>query len=118
MAISNVRVQRRLKIRMRIRKRIRGTASKPRLSVYKSNTATYAQLIDDQLGRTLAAASSKKENQPHVKSMDKARQVGVTLAQQAMEKGIQEVVFDRSGYIYHGLVKAVAEGAREQGLKF
>jgi large subunit ribosomal protein L18 len=118
MPMNNLKAKRRLKIRMRIRKRIQGTAERPRLSVYKSNKATYAQLINDEQGHTLVASSSKVVGMQAGKPIDKARMVGEELAKQAIEKGIEEVVFDRSGYIYHGRVKALAEGARAQGLKF
>jgi len=116
--MNNLKAKRRLKIRMRIRKRIHGTADRPRLSVYKSNKVTYAQLINDEQGHTLLASSSKilavEGNTP----VEMARMVGEELAKQAITKGIEEIVFDRSGYIYHGRVKALAEGARAQGLKF
>lgn len=118
MSTNNFKTKRRLKIRMRIRKRIQGTVDRPRLSVYKSNTATYAQLINDEEGHTLVSSSSKLLNIEGGKPIDKARMVGEELARQALTKGIEEVVFDRSGYIYHGRVKALAEGARAQGLKF
>jgi large subunit ribosomal protein L18 len=116
--MNNLKAKRRLKIRMRIRKRIQGTAQRPRLSVYKSNKATYAQLINDEQGHTLVAFSSTLLNIEEGNPVDKARMVGEHLAKQAITKGIEEIVFDRSGYIYHGRVKALAEGARAQGLKF
>ena len=99
---SNARV----KIKYRIRRKISGAASKPRLSVFRSNSDIYAQLIDDNNGVTLASASSK------------GKMVGAAIATKAKELGIETVVFDRGGYIYHGRVKAVAEGAREGGLVF
>ncbi len=117
MAIKNKKAERRLKIRRRIRKTIQGTAAKPRLSVYKSNTCIYAQLIDDDKGQTLLAASSKVQGDQGV-DMEKAKKVGEDLAVRSLEKGITAVVFDRSGYLYHGRVKALAEGAKEKGLKF
>ena len=115
---ASIKIQRRTKIRLRIRKRIHGTATKPRLSVYKSNTNTYGQLIDDEKGHTLVASSSKKIATSPTKPVEKARLVGSEIAKQALEKGIKEIAFDRSGYIYHGRVKALAEGARLGGLKF
>ncbi|MBX2888216.1 MAG: 50S ribosomal protein L18 [Ferruginibacter sp.] len=110
----------RQKIRYRIRKKIFGTASKPRLSVFRSNTDIYVQLIDDATGTTLAAANSRQKDIVAQKSakMDKSKMVGEAIARKAGEIGIKEVVFDRGGYIYHGRVKAVAEGAREGGLQF
>src|ERR1700744_5308419 len=116
--MNNIKTKRRLKIRLRIRKRVQGTSDRPRLSVYKSNTTTYAQLINDEQGRTIAASSSKIISMEIGNPVDKARIVGEEVAKQAIEQGIEEIVFDRSGYIYHGRVKAVAEGARAQGLKF
>lgn len=117
MAIS--KDQRRLRIRRSIRKKISGTAESPRLSVYKSNKAIYAQLIDDISGHTLAQASSrdtdsKKENF----NIEDSKKVGLALAEKAKSEGIAQIVFDRSGYQYHGKIKALAEGAREGGLKF
>ncbi len=110
----------RQKIRYRIRKKIFGTASKPRLSVFRSNTDIYVQLIDDATGTTLAAANSRQKDIVAQKSakIDKSKMVGEAIARKAGEIGVKEVVFDRGGYIYHGRVKAVAEGAREGGLQF
>ena len=107
----------RQKIRYRIRKKISGTATKPRLSVFRSNTGIYAQIIDDVKGHTLAAASSKELGLTNG-NVDNAKQVGAKLAEKALAAGVSTVVFDRNGYLYHGRVKAVAEGAREGGLKF
>jgi len=106
-----------------IRKTISGTAQKPRLTVFRSLTNVYVQLIDDQNSVTLASASSLskeiKDEIQNVKSKaEKGKKVGELLAKKAIEKGISTVVFDRSGYRYHGRIKAVAEGAREGGLKF
>lgn len=109
---------RRLRIRQGIRKKIKGTAERPRLTVYKSNSAIYAQLIDDVKGHTLAAASSQELGKAQNINIEKSREVGKKLAEKARENGIETVVFDRNGYIYHGKVKALAEGAREGGLKF
>ena len=110
----------RTKIKYRIRKKISGVAAKPRLSVFRSNTDIYAQLIDDNNGVTLAAASSKQKDIQAQKApkTEKSKLVGAAIATKAKELGITTVVFDRGGYIYHGRVKAVAEGAREGGLVF
>ncbi len=109
---------RRLRIRQGIRKKIKGTAERPRLTVYKSNKAIYAQLIDDVKGHTLAAATSLEAGKSGNINIKKSREVGKKLAEKARQNGIEAVVFDRNGYIYHGKVKALAEGAREGGLKF
>jgi len=111
------KVVKRLKNRARVRKKVRGTVERPRLAVFKSTSHTYAQLIDDVAGRVLVAASTKSENQSK-KNLDASKAVGAALAKKAMEKNIKSVVFDRSGYVYHGRVKAVADGAREGGLNF
>lgn len=103
-------LSRRKRVHKRIRKNISGTAQRPRLSVYRSNKAIYAQLVDDVNGVTLAAASSKGLTEGS--KIDQAREVGKLVATRAIEAGIKEVVFDRSGYIYHGRIKALAEGAR------
>ncbi len=112
---KNKQALRRQRVRRRIRGKISGTAERPRLSVYRSNTAIYAQLIDDASGTTLASASSKGSEAVPV---DSGKQVGETLAERAKEAGVTRVVFDRNGYRYHGRVKAVAEGARSGGLQF
>ncbi len=108
------------KIRYRIRKKIAGTAVKPRLAVFRSNTEIYAQLIYDEGGQTLAAASSKEKDivAQKVNKTEKSKLVGASIARKATELGLKDVVFDRSGYLYHGRVKAVAEAAREAGLQF
>ena len=108
----------RQKIRYRIRKKISGGASRPRLSVFRSNSDIYAQLVDDDNGVTLAAASSREKDIKAQKApkIEKSKLVGPAIARKAGELGIKEVIFDRGGYIYHGRVKAVAEGARENGL--
>ncbi|MFT3981095.1 MAG: 50S ribosomal protein L18 [Ferruginibacter sp.] len=118
--MSNSKSTARQKIRYRIRKKVTGTSSKPRLSVFRSNTDIYAQLIDDNSGATIASASSKQKDISAQKApkSEKSKLVGEAIAKKATELGIKEVVFDRSGYIYHGRVKAVAEGAREAGLEF
>jgi large subunit ribosomal protein L18 len=109
--------KRRLKIRRGIRQKISGTKERPRLSVYKSNTGIYAQLIDDDSGHTMASASSKELGKAGI-TVTISRDVGKKLAEKAVASGIENVVFDRSGYLYHGRVKALADGAREGGLKF
>ena len=110
----------RVKIKYRIRKKISGASVKPRLSVFRSNSDIYAQLIDDNNGVTLAAASSRQKDIQAQKApkIEKSKLVGAAIAIKAKELGISTVVFDRGGYIYHGRVKAVAEGAREGGLVF
>lgn len=112
---KNKQQLRRQKVRRRIRGKISGTAERPRLSVFRSNNAIYAQLIDDTQGHTLASASSLGAEGTRVAVSQK---VGEQLAERAKEAGISSVVFDRNGYRYHGRVKAVAEGARSGGLQF
>lgn len=116
----NSKVSARQKIRYRIRKKISGSATKPRLSVFRSNTEIYVQLIDDLTGTTLASASSRQKDvaAQKVNKVEKSKLVGAAIAQKSVDLGIKDVVFDRSGYIYHGRIKAVAEGAREGGLLF
>ena len=111
--------RRRQTIRKRIRKKIKGTAEKPRLSVYRSNKDIYCQAIDDVGGVTLFAVSSRDNGieQTGTKT-EVAKRVGQALASEAQEKGVSTALFDRGGYLYHGRVKALAEGAREGGLKF
>ena len=108
---------RRLKIRRGIRIKIAGTSDRPRLSVFKSNKGVYAQLVDDSKGHTLAAANSI-ELGAKANNIDNSKQVGAKLAERAKAAGVDSVLFDRSGYQYHGKIKALAEGAREGGLKF
>jgi len=110
--------QKRTRIRLGIRKKLSGTATKPRLSVFKSNTGIYAQLIDDLTGHTLTQASSREINKDASANIDIAKAVGKAVAERAKSQGIEGVVFDRGGYRYHGRVKALAEGAREGGLNF
>lgn len=110
------KIERRIKIKTRIRGKISGTASRPRLSVFRSNKQIYAQLIDDLAGKTLAAASSKGIEDGSKSEI--AAKVGKTIAEKAMAAGISEVVFDRNGYLFHGRVKSLADAAREGGLKF
>jgi large subunit ribosomal protein L18 len=111
------KVKRRAKLRKAIRAKIFGTAQKPRLSVFRSNVFIYAQLIDDLNGLTLASASSAKMDKKGNK-VDQSNEVGKMLAEKAIAAGITSAVFDRGGYLFHGRVKSLAEGAREGGLKF
>lgn len=110
-------LDRRTRIKAHIRHKVSGTALKPRLTVFRSNTQIYAQLIDDVNGNTLASASSLGLKDK-VNKIEQAAKVGALLAKVAMEAGITEVVFDRNGYLYHGRVKQLADAAREAGLKF
>ena len=113
------KIERRTKIKMRVRKIVSGTADRPRMSVFRSNKEIYAQLIDDVAGRTLASASSFKNKA--VEKLSKSEQAGVVgkeVAAKAIKVGIDSVVFDRNGYLYHGRVKSLADGAREAGLIF
>jgi len=106
----------------RVRKKIRGTAERPRLNVFRSNKHIYAQIIDDASNRTIVSASTKSKDlekeASEAKKIEAAKKVGALIAKTALAKGVKLVVFDRSGYIYHGRVKALAEGAREGGLEF
>jgi large subunit ribosomal protein L18 len=110
--------QQRLRRRRRVRARIRGSAERPRLSVYRSNRGVFAQLIDDDAGRTLASVSWTEPELRKLDSMEQAKRVGQLLAERAKAAGIETCVFDRGGYRFHGRVAQVAEGAREGGLKF
>ena len=117
MALS--RTDRRNRIRRRIRKVSFGTSARPRLSVFRSNKEIYAQIIDDNQGKTLVAASSKDKGVDSKGSKSEiATQIGKAIAEKAKEAGIEAVAFDRGGYLYHGRIKSLAEGAREAGLKF
>lgn len=110
---------RRKRIKFRVRKVVSGQPGQPRLSVFRSNKQIYAQLIDDVAGVTLASASSRsKDFNAEGSKSDVAKEVGKLLATKAKEAGIEKVVFDRNGYLYHGRIKSLAEGAREGGLKF
>ena len=115
--MSITKSERRKRIQMRIRKKISGSAERPRVAVFRSNTQIYAQIIDDAAGKTLVASSSlelkSKGNKTEI-----ATQVGKALAAKAKEAGLANVVFDRGGYLFHGRVKALADGAREGGLNF
>ena len=121
-ATNNKRLAR-YKRKVRIRQRIKGTADKPRLSVFRSAKHITAQVIDDTVGQTVAAASSlekevRGQETPFENKSAQATFIGKLIAERAQEKGVKEVVFDRNGFLYHGRVKALSEGAREAGLKF
>lgn len=115
MALS--KTQKRLKVKRRVRKSIFGTAERPRLSVFRSNKEIYAQLIDDNAGVTLAQSSSRDKSVSGTK-IEQAATVGKNIAEKAKANNIETIVFDRNGYVYHGRIKALADGAREGGLKF
>jgi large subunit ribosomal protein L18 len=117
---TSIKIVKRQKIKFRLRKKIKGTAVKPRLSIFRSNTAIYAQLINDVDAVTICAASSRDKDVAAIKGTksDKSKMVGEAIGKKASSLGITSCIFDRSGYIYHGRVKAVAEGAREAGLNF
>ncbi|MEO8961276.1 MAG: 50S ribosomal protein L18 [Ginsengibacter sp.] len=116
----NSRVSARQKIRYRIRKKISGSSAKPRLSVFRSNRDIYVQLIDDANGTTIASASSREKDivAQNANKTEVGKLVGEAIAKKSQDLGIKNVVFDRGGYLYHGRVKAIAEGAREGGLEF
>jgi large subunit ribosomal protein L18 len=116
MALS--KLQRRIRIKHRIRKIVSGTATKPRLSVYRSNKEIYAQLVDDVNGVTLASVSSRDKDLKATTKVEAATLVGKTIAEKATKVGVETVAFDRNGYLYHGRVKVLADAAREAGLKF
>jgi large subunit ribosomal protein L18 len=122
MGSLNIRKQARLKRKKRIRKKVFGSQEQPRLCVFRSTRHIYAQIIDDSAGHTLATASSmEKDSKQHLEKGNKiaiAKHIGKTVAKRSMEKGVKKVVFDRNGFLYHGRVKAVSDGAREAGLKF
>ncbi len=111
------KVEKRNRIKRRVRGKISGSAELPRLSIYKSNKEIYAQLIDDKTGTTLASASSRALNATGTK-VEISAEVGKAIAEKAKAAGIENIVFDRNGFVYHGRVKALADGAREGGLKF
>lgn len=111
-------VLRRQRIKLRIRKAVNGTSDRPRLNVFRSNKEIYAQLIDDVSNKTILSTSSIKLNKEGKTKTEIAKEVGQVVAQLSIQAGINSVVFDRNGYLYHGRVKALAEGARESGLNF
>jgi large subunit ribosomal protein L18 len=113
--------ERRLKIKQRIRKRINGTSERPRMTVFRSNKQIYVQLVNDLTGETVVSASSKNKEVADKKNINKSEQaklVGKLVAERSLAKGINDVVFDRNGYLYHGRIRVLAESAREGGLKF
>ncbi len=110
--------QRRLRRRRRVRAKVRGSAARPRISVFRSNRGIFAQLIDDDTGRTLAAVNWTEAELRDLGPMDQAHRAGALLGERAKAAGVDTAVFDRGGYQYHGRVKALAEGAREAGLQF
>jgi large subunit ribosomal protein L18 len=112
------RPAKRLKRRRRVRAKVHGTAERPRISVFRSNRGIFAQLIDDDAGRTLAAVNWTEPELRSLKRMEQAAKAGAVLAERAKAAGVESAVFDRGGYQYHGRVKALAEGAREAGLTF
>ena len=112
------RPQRRLKRRRRVRAKVHGTAERPRISVFRSNRGIFAQLVDDDAGRTLASVSWTEADLRSLKPMEQSKRAGELLAERAKGAGIERAVFDRGGYRYHGRVKALADGAREGGLTF
>lgn len=118
MALS--KSEKRNRIHLRIRKTISGSAERPRLCVFRSNKEIYAQLVDDLTGKTIIAASSRDKDIAAAKSnkIETAKLVGKAIAEKATKSGVEAVVFDRGGYLYHGRIKQLAEGAREGGLKF
>lgn len=117
---SPTKTERRQRVKKGIRKKIFGSQERPRLSVYRSNTSIYAQIVDDTTGTTLASASSRMKDfvDPNGSKVEDSATVGKTLAAKALAKGITKVVFDRNGFKYHGRIKALADGAREGGLQF
>ncbi len=120
MAIKDKKEYRRWRIKMKIRKIVKGTADRPRMTVFRSNKEIYVQLIDDLTGKTLAATSSQiaEINSQKISKIEQAKLVGKAIAEKASQAGIETVIFDRNGYLYHGRVKSLAESAREGGLKF
>lgn len=117
--MSGIKLSRRERIKKGIRKRLSGSSERPRLSVYRSNKGIYAQIIDDTSGKTLVSASSlSKEFSAAGTKIEQSKAVGKLVAEKAAAAGISQVVFDRNGYLYHGRVKSLAEGAREGGLNF
>jgi large subunit ribosomal protein L18 len=115
--MANIK-DRRLRIKKGIRKKLEGTSARPRLSVFRSNKVIYAQIIDDASGHTLTSSSSVELDKKGGVNLTISKSVGKKVAEKAVASGIKEIVFDRNGYLYHGNIKALAEGAREGGLKF
>ncbi len=115
--MGQIKISKRKRIQFRIRSKVKGTSARPRLSVYRSNKEIYCQLIDDVEGVTLAAATSTEVESTGTKS-ERAKSVGKKIAEKALAENISSIVFDRGGYLYHGRIKALADGAREGGLQF
>jgi large subunit ribosomal protein L18 len=111
------KIERRIKIKYRVRNKLSGTSERPRMTVFRSNKQIYVQIVDDSIGKTLVAASSLGLTEKIAKK-EQASKVGEIIAKKAQEKGIASVVFDRNGYLYHGRIKEVADAARNGGLKF
>ena len=122
MSVANERAQARLKRKERVRRKVHGTGERPRLCIFRSAKHIYAQIIEDTTGRTLAAASTVApatvEGVEYTGNVEAAKAVGAAIAKKALEQNIQQVVFDRNGFLYHGRVKALADAAREAGLAF
>jgi large subunit ribosomal protein L18 len=119
MSVASKKLKTRMRIKARIRGKISGTAERPRLSVFRSNKQIYAQIVDDLSGKTLASASSRSIPEAEgVAKADQAKLVGTKIAEASKAAGVENVVFDRNGYLYHGRVKNLADAAREGGLKF
>lgn len=116
--MAKVITDRRTRIKLGIRKKVKGTTERPRLSVFRSNRSIYAQVIDDSNGHTLAASSSVELDKKGGVNLTISKSVGKKIAEKAIASGINSVVFDRNGFLFHGNIKALAEGAREGGLKF
>lgn len=116
--MGNVKADRKSRIKMGVRKKVSGTSERPRLSVFRSNKVIYAQIIDDSKGETIAASSSVDFDKKGGVNVGISKNVGKKVAEKALASGVSSIVFDRNGYLYHGNIKALAEGAREGGLKF
>lgn len=116
--MKNEKVQRRAKIKRRVRKKVYGTSERPRLSVFRSNKQIYAQIINDDEGLTIVSSTSYKKGFTSENKTEQAKKVGEEIAKLAQDKGVKSVVFDRNGYLYHGRVKALGDAARENGLIF
>tara|TARA_A100001035_G_scaffold104972_1_gene82323 strand:- start:4308 stop:4661 length:354 start_codon:yes stop_codon:yes gene_type:complete len=114
----NSKKDKRLKIRKRIRSKLFGTSSVPRLAVFRSNNEIYAQIINDEKGQTLFSSTSLSSKKEKLTKTEMAKRVGAEISDKALKKGIKKVVFDRGGFVYHGRIKALADSARENGLKF
>lgn len=115
---TTTREQKRLKRRRRVRAKVQGTGTRPRISVFRSNRGVFAQLIDDETGRTVASVHWTEPELRELPPLEQARRAGALLAQRAQAADVQRAVFDRGGYLYHGRVRALADGAREGGLQF